>query len=245
MVQKILAENHLNSGSQSHARGGHTAGREKIKPVAEDYQKQDAGDKRRRGLEDQGAHGGTHVQGAAEDEPILEFQDEFYAFSFLSELADDSFNLSLLRQIAEENALVMALTRMSDARFLKYLASELVSGRIAIGHDDVRERDRRGAAKPPTSPAEETRDEDDEGDEAEAEAAPETDELTWIKFQILDHETGAPVRGVTLQVKLPNGKPKSGRTDGLGIIEFTDIPSGTCNIERMIDPDGLEVVSVS
>ena len=75
--------------------------------------------------------------------------------------------------------------------------------------------------------------------------APATsEEKTWISFSIVDHETGEQVKGVTLKVTLPDGKSRSAKSDAAGLIEFKDIPSGTCAIEKMIDADTLEVVAV-
>ena len=68
---------------------------------------------------------------------------------------------------------------------------------------------------------------------------------TWIKFQVLDDETGQPVQGVVLAVKLPDGTTKKSTTDASGMIEITGIPPGTCDIESMIDSDALEVISLA
>ena len=72
-----------------------------------------------------------------------------------------------------------------------------------------------------------------------------TEEKTWIKFQILDSETGQPMAGITLTVKLTDGTTRKSTSDGSGLIEFKDIPPGSCSIESMSDPDALEVVSMA
>ena len=179
----------------------------------------------------------------ADRETCLEFPDEYYAFTFLSGLAEDPINLTALRRSAEADGLTIAPVGVDDTQLLKNIASELISGRVRLLKPGEWVDRLRAPARQTASSGGETR--DDDAEEEEAAAPTESDELTWIKFQVLDHGTGEPVRGVTLQVKLTTGKTKKGRTDGLGMIEFTDIPSGSCDIVRMIDPDALEVVSVN
>lgn len=176
-------------------------------------------------------------------ESFLEFSDQFEAFAFLSRLAGDSFNLNALRSSAADDWVALGSSGFDDTGVLERIASDLVSGRVRVVHSGEWEERPRAATRR-SEAGEETRDEDEDTEDEEA-PPPASDELTWIKFRVLDDETGDPVRGVLLHVKLTTGKTKKGRTDGQGFIEFTDIPAGSCDIERMIDSDALEVVSVA
>jgi hypothetical protein len=68
--------------------------------------------------------------------------------------------------------------------------------------------------------------------------------LHWVKFQVLDDETGKPLSGVVLKIKLPNGSIGQYSTDSSGMISFDPVDPGTCDIQKMIDSDALEVVRV-
>ena len=169
---------------------------------------------------------------------------QFSAFAFLSRLAGDAFNLNALRSSAADDWSALGSSGFNDTGVLERIASDLVTGRVRVVRSDGWEEQPRAATRR-TEPGSDTHDEDDDTSEGEAPSPPASDELTWIKFQVLDDVSGEPVRGVLLHVKLTTGKTKKGRTDGMGFIEFTDIPSGSCDIERMIDSDALEVVSIS
>jgi type VI secretion system secreted protein VgrG len=66
----------------------------------------------------------------------------------------------------------------------------------------------------------------------------------WVKFQVLDADTEKPLAGVQLKIKLPNGTEGQYSTDSNGMISFDPVDPGTCDIQKMIDTDALEVVSV-
>jgi len=72
-------------------------------------------------------------------------------------------------------------------------------------------------------------------------APPERD---WVEFLIQDDETGEPIGGVTLKVKLPNGEIRDFTTGGDGKIAIPDIDPGSCEITKMIDEYALEVLEV-
>jgi type VI secretion system secreted protein VgrG len=68
--------------------------------------------------------------------------------------------------------------------------------------------------------------------------------LHFVKFQVLDDATGQPMSGVLLKLKLPNGTEGQYSTDSNGMITFDPVDPGTCDIQKMIDSDALEVVQV-
>ena len=172
----------------------------------------------------------------AADEAPVEFADERDAFRFLTELAEDEFNRAAIRQFAAEDIPILDVQAASDLRVLAYLAANIIAGRFHVVRTGEWHRPARFGGKPP---------EPGEPEEAEEqEPPPPSVEKTWIKFEIIDDATDKPVSGVTLKVILPDGKPSSKKSDPDGIVEFKDIDPGTCEIERMLDGDALEVVSV-
>ncbi len=61
---------------------------------------------------------------------------------------------------------------------------------------------------------------------------------------LLSDETGDPIRGVKLRIRLPNGQTAEYTTRPDGMIEVDGIDPGTCDIMKMTDDQALEVVSV-
>lgn len=169
------------------------------------------------------------------DAVAVEFLDERQAYSFLKRLTEDEFNCGAIRRFAVEHGFTPDARANDDHRLLRHLAAVLVSGRVqAVRTGDWRKLPTSGSAQPG----------EEEEPEEEEKSPPLTDEKTWIKFEVVDADSGAPVKGVTLKVKLPDGQTRNATTDGAGVIEIKDIPPGTCEIDRMIDSDTLEVVAV-
>ena len=145
--------------------------------------------------------------------------------------------MSVLRDLVVERHGTSDLSNLHDHRLLEFIAWELEEGRLRVA-EEFRAMSSIGRAQAPVK--------DDTGDKPfEPPPEPPKDEKTWITFQILDDETGQPVAGVTLTVKLTDGTTKKSKSDGSGLIEFKDIPPGACSIESMSDSDALEVVSVA
>jgi len=96
------------------------------------------------------------------------------------------------------------------------------------------------AAMLETAPTSETT----ESDEPASPIPADTPERDWIEFLIQDDETGEPVGGVMLKVKLPNGEIRDFTTGGDGKIAIPDIDPGSCEITKMIDEYALEVLEV-
>lgn len=173
-----------------------------------------------------------------DDETPLEFLDEHHAFWFLTQLAEMPANLAAIRRMAEEDGLVLDPYDVDDEHLLRHFAFHLTGTRLRVVQRGAWERVSTFGSRVTEGSSES--DEEEEEEETPA----ESDELTWIKFEVVDDETGDPVKGVTLKVKLPDGSIRNATTDASGMIEIRDIPAGTCDIERMIDSDTLEVVAV-
>lgn len=171
------------------------------------------------------------------DESPVGFLDDADAFTFLRGLTDDDFNRNAIRRFAVEYGLFADTRPVDETRMLRVLAAGVQSGRLLI----VRPGDWHAA---PTSGAGKHEPKGEPTPPPEPEPPPPTDEKTWIKFEILDEKSGKPVPGVTLKVKLPNGESRNVTSNAAGVIEITDIPPGTCEIERMTDNQTFEVVSI-
>jgi len=172
-----------------------------------------------------------------EDEEVIRFFDEREVFATLRRISDDDLNRVEIRRFAVEAELITDSRSISDRRLLKLIASGIISGRLMAvrpgewtrGTTSGESKEKKDDPPPPPEPTP---------------PPPDKTEKTWIKFEIIDDETGKPVSGVTLKVKLPDGESRSATSNAAGLIEITNIPPGTCEIERMIDADTLEVVSI-
>jgi hypothetical protein len=167
---------------------------------------------------------------------LRDFSDTGSALSFLQDLRDDPFSMAVLRELVAEKYGSSDLSNRNDHRLLELVAWELETGRLRVA----------GVFRPLTIGGKAHAPAEGEAEEPAPEpAAPATGEKTWIKFEILDDETGQPIQGVTLAVKLPDGTIKNSKTDGSGMIEIRDIDPGSCSIESMTDSDALEVLSIT
>ena len=67
---------------------------------------------------------------------------------------------------------------------------------------------------------------------------------TWIEFELLDDNTDEPIASVPFSIKLPNGNTVTKSTDATGVIRIDDVPPGVCDIKKIADDRGLEVIRV-
>jgi len=159
------------------------------------------------------------------------------ALNFLWGFLDDPFNMSVLRDLVVTRHRRADISGLDDRRLIEMIAWELEGGRLRVT-ETFRLLAVRGRAQAPV--------EEESGDAPfTPPPEPEEAEKTWIKFEVLDEESGQPVPGVTLAVKLPDGAITKATTDGSGVIEFRNIDPGTCSIESMTDSDALEVLSIT
>ena len=172
------------------------------------------------------------------DEAAVLFDDERGAFVFLRRMAQDDVNRTAIRRFALDAGFVGEVHPRSDYRLLKYLAAKIITGQLLIVRPGEREEDVTSDEPKHDQPAKA------DPPPAKEEPPPAKNEKTWIKFEIVDEDTGKPVCGVTLKVKLPDGQSRNATSNAAGLIEITNIPPGTCDIERMVDSDTLEVVSI-
>jgi hypothetical protein len=159
------------------------------------------------------------------------FRDEFITLRFLQDFRRDPFSMMSFRNILSKGVHGTGVSALSDDDVLEEIAK-----RIKIGQLRVNRLPMPGSGAVSTQPAPE--------EEPEGEAAAHEEVEHWIKLQIVDEQTGEPVEGVALKIKLPTGEVKQFTTDRTGTIEVNGIPEGSCDIEEMIDSDALEVVEV-
>lgn len=67
---------------------------------------------------------------------------------------------------------------------------------------------------------------------------------TWIEFQLLDDKTEEPLVGVPFTILLPTGAEVTKSTDAEGVIRIDGVPPGVCDIKKITDDRGLEVIRV-
>ena len=62
--------------------------------------------------------------------------------------------------------------------------------------------------------------------------------------RVVDDETGQPIAGVELTIRVPTGEVETDVTESNGMIRIDDLESGTCDILLMDDAEAYEVVRV-
>lgn len=175
--------------------------------------------------------------GTGDPEDHRDFSEAGSALAFLQAIENDSANAATLRDLALDRYRDADISNLPNRRLLELVAEELETGRLQIV-ERFRLLTIRGRAGAPADEAE-------GGEPAAPPVEPETPEKTWITFEVIDDDTGQPVSGVTLAIKLPDGSIKKLVTDGSGRIEIRDIDPGSCSIESMTDSDALEVLSIT
>lgn len=201
----------------------------------------------------------------SQDSRILEFSTESTALYFLYPFLTDPWNLFTLRQVLVEDLSYPDVTQLDDHEVLEQVAWHMTHGQIrlvsleasrwstrvsrkAAPKSAVREDEQATAdtmAEPIPPPARQRiRDEEQAEEEGGKEVTPAPVMTHWIKFQILDESTGQPLPGIGLKIKLPIGAIQEYTTDANGMIHITDLPDGTCDIERIVDAEALEVIEL-
>ncbi|MEZ0471623.1 MSCRAMM family protein [Luteimonas salinilitoris] len=184
------------------------------------------------------------------------------AIGFLRDFARDPLSMAALREFASRRLHVSSLYRWSDHEILERIAGHLSAGQFRLvprdrfstpfDAGDFRELEDR----PPTGrvisphapdggirrprPLDEVR--------AHAPLAPETAPppivRPWITFTVIDDETGAPAASVELRLKKPDGTVGTYTTDTAGTVHLTDLPTGTCDLEEVLDGQAFEIVGI-
>lgn len=169
----------------------------------------------------------------------LEFRDTSVALDFLRPWLDDPCSMLSLRALLAEDRGSIGVADLNDQEVLDQLAWCVVRGQVKIVPQIARLHAgtsiASGMAEQPIARAAEA---------TQRTVTTSQTTLSWIKFRVVDDETGQPVQGVKLKVRLPAGTVKEYTTNADGMVQIDDLPSGTCDIEKMLDADALEVIGI-
>jgi hypothetical protein len=61
------------------------------------------------------------------------------------------------------------------------------------------------------------------------------DKVAWIKFRVVDDQSGEPLPGVALRVTQPNGKTLESATRSDGVVQVDGIDPGLCDVASSLD----------
>jgi hypothetical protein len=159
------------------------------------------------------------------------FRDPADAVAFLRGLRSDDSDLAVLRKLLWDLQPGLDVSRLDDQQVLEEAARCLAGGDAQVASPGAAAELIRGGAEV-------------EPREAEPEQPAAGPQTSWIKFKVVDDETGEPIPDVKLEVRLPNGNAREYSTRPDGMIEVDEIDPGTCDILKMTDEQALEVVRV-
>jgi hypothetical protein len=180
-------------------------------------------------------------------------RDRMAATHLLRSFARDPLNVGVLRRTLAVELGAQRVARMADQEVVDRLARQVAGGRIQVASLAASR-----AAVPRRSlvwehpfagqVTEEKVGNDQEaatgGGAAAATPEPTQTAASWIRFRVIDDATDQPVAGVTLTLKLPDGKTQDVTSGDDGVIELKGLPSGTCDIQKMSDSEAWEVVQI-
>lgn len=148
-----------------------------------------------------------------------EFVDLHFARQFLQDLADDPFNLQVLRKIAADMFQGQDVSRWTDQHLIDHLAPLLVSGRLKV------------AVIHPWTPGIDSGGADAAAEEPQKEQPPAEipEELDWIEVVLKDRD-GQVLAGERYTLDLSDGRTLSGTLDSEGKIRVDGIPPGMCRV---------------
>lgn|GEM_PF-1837814 len=192
-------------------------------------------------------------RGAAAEGAAL-VRDRTAAATLLRSFARDPVNMGVLRRSLAAELGGQRVARMADQEVVDRLARQVAGGRIQVASLAAARGVVPRRALVWERPFAGSLTKDKAGTEQEATptggppaaAASDTTQTvgSWIRFRVVDDATDKPVAGVTLTVKLPDGKTQEVTSGGDGVVEVKGLPSGTCDIQKMSDGEGLEVVQI-
>lgn len=200
--------------------------------------------------------------------------DPHLALACLLRVASDPFAMGALREIASRDLGISAVYRCTDGELLDQIARQVAAGRLCLVPRDRPARPSAPEGSGALPPREPTPEESAEGSRvplhpvspqpptgghgpapssptpappatpAPSESAPTGVVTPWITVRLIDDATGAPAANVRLRLRKPDGTVGIYTTDAAGSVHLTDLPSGTCDLEEVMDEDALEVVRV-
>lgn len=153
---------------------------------------------------------------------LLRFSNESAACAFLRGLEGNVGFMQEIRNVVCERG--RDISRMTNEEAFQQFASLLVGGRVSILHAPLL------TARSGLPAAEVESSEEVEKSGAAARAVPLKTKRHWVEFKVVDDQTGDPVEGAVLNVKLPDGTTETLTTDAGGYIEINDCMRGQCEL---------------
>ena len=172
--------------------------------------------------------------------PALQFLDEFSAKTFLRGFLHEPSSMAEMRGCLWRDGMVGDLSMLDDDEVIQEFAERLAAERLRLvvaapgrsqgGGGVAAEPQAETAGERPTRRPPVFR--EDRGLQH------------WVRLKVVDDETGEPIPGVRIRVKLPSGEVGAPTTDRRGIIHIGDLTPGTLDIQEILDDDALEVVGI-
>ena len=175
----------------------------------------------------------------------IDFGDEVSARGLFSEVLRDPLQMINLRILLSREGLAGDISRLPDQDLITEVSRKVTAGYIRVAGPNINTR----SIGSGSSQADRQRGGEDtrERTSRRAQAFPQPgsgeEPGHWIGLRVVDDETGEPISGVSLKIRLSSGKTRKPSTDDQGSIELQDIPPGTVDIE-MPDREGWEVVGI-
>jgi hypothetical protein len=152
----------------------------------------------------------------SEYDSVLTFRDMPSALQFLSRFRNDSAQMAALRSFLIPH--MPGVQRMTADQIVRHAAQLLVRGKLRLLQHyrtpTLRQKMDVEAAAATT--------------ESAAPAA--TTKKTWVEFRVVDDETGKPIQGIELTIKLPDGRIEKQKTNEGGFVEINDTAEGECEV---------------
>jgi len=150
----------------------------------------------------------------------------------LRRLARDEHNLRALRELVYAHVLVQPYGLASTENIVRHAATLLVSGVLRLARAPLPAR----TVAPSFA-------------ERLEEVVPIASEKPrWLKLQVLDDATGAPVSGLKLRIQFSDTSERQATTGSDGLIDQKSVPPGTASVSSVLDgatlADTLTLVKV-
>lgn len=149
---------------------------------------------------------------------LKKFRDKASALNFLYGFYNDHLNMITLRNMLRDSMSCINISRLDNFMILKQIAFRLASNQYKI------------AELPFILPAWSDIITEMEKELTTTVATTTSEDIAWIKFMVIDDETGNPISGINLKVKLPDGSQKDLSTKEDGFIEINGIEPGNCEV---------------
>jgi hypothetical protein len=150
--------------------------------------------------------------------------DPFQLQGWLRHLAQDHFNLQVLRELTYGHVSATAFGTAPMEELVRRAATQLMDGRLRLAEAPVVPL--RGLLR--TVKKEETF------------FPPPVEEKLAFSLQVVDDATDEPISGIKLKLKLPGGGTQQASTDGSGTIRVSNVQPGLVEVKSVIEGATLD-----